>query len=404
MANTRPFKVSELTFLIQRKLESEPAFRNAQVQGEISNLRPPNTSGHVYFTLKDNNAQISCAMFKSVAMKYLGDLPKHGEEVTVVGDISLYPPQGSYQLIVKSLEKGGMEGLLHRRFLELKAKLELEGLFDPQLKRKLPKIPRRIGVVTSPTGAVIRDICNTLRRRFPHVEVIVVPALVQGAQGASSIVAALACLNQLKDIDLVILARGGGSLEDLWCFNEEIVARAIRASKAPVVSGVGHETDVTIADFVADLRAATPTAAAELAVPLASEIRNFIDQGAMQMKRSLQFFIDTRRQLLDDTEFKLQTRNNNAFDVRRQLLREAETQLEHALWTTIQRAHHELNMAESKLHSLDLRQVLQRGFTITEKDGKTLRSIAELAPGDLVTTHFYQGTAHTRVESLETHE
>jgi len=400
----KPFKVSEFTFLIQRKLQEEAAFQNAKLIGEVSNLRPPNASGHVYFTLKDSQAQISCAMFRQVALKHTGKLPGNGEEVVVTGDLSLYPPQGSYQLIVRSLERVGMEGLLHKRFLDLKAKLQAEGLFDTSRKRKIPSMPRCIAVVTSPTGAVIRDIIQTVRRRFPHITLLVLPTVVQGAQGAESIVSNLVAIQSRQDVDVVILARGGGSLEDLWCFNEEVVARAIAGSRIPVVSAVGHETDFTIADFVADLRAATPTAAAELCVPDVSVIQRELDDAKLKLKRTLQFFVLNKRQQLDDYEYKLQVRFENLMDVKRQVLKESFNQMEHAFWTQLQRARHDISMLEAQMNSLDLRQVLDRGFTLTELDGKRITRLSDLEPGQQITSHFSKGRIHSTVDDIQTHE
>lgn len=238
------------------------------IEGEISNLARP-ASGHVYFSLKDESAQVRCALWRSSALK-LAFTPRNGLQVRLRARVSVYEPRGEYQLIVEYAEEAG-EGALRRRFEELKAKLRAEGLFDDAIKRPLPPLPQRIGVVTSPSGAAIRDILHILRRRFPAVPVVIYPVPVQGTGAAAKIAAALALASERAECDLLILARGGGSLEDLWSFNEEIVARAIRATAVPVIAGVGHEVDFTIADFAADLRAPTPSGAAEMAVPDAAE-------------------------------------------------------------------------------------------------------------------------------------
>ena len=238
------------------------------IEGEISNLARP-ASGHAYFSLKDESAQVRCALWRSSALK-LTFTPRNGLQVRLRARVSVYEPRGEYQLIVEYAEEAG-EGALRRRFEELKARLRAEGLFDEAAKRPLPPLPRRIGVITSPSGAAIRDILHILRRRFPAVPVVIYPVPVQGAGAAAKIAAALALASERAECDLLILARGGGSLEDLWSFNEEIVARAIRATTMPVISGVGHEVDFTIADFAADLRAPTPSGAAEMAVPDAGE-------------------------------------------------------------------------------------------------------------------------------------
>ena len=417
--------VSELTYLIRQRLEGDPSLRGAVVKGEISNLTQ-HGSGHVYFTLKDEYAQLSCAMFKQVALQYLRNMPKHGEQVLVQGDISVYPQRGSYQMVVRGLQKAGTEGDLHRKFLETKARLAAEGLFDADRKRSWPRVPRRIAVITSPTGAVIRDICNTIRRRFPHVTLVLVPTAVQGERAADEVVAAIARANALPDIDVLLLARGGGSLEDLWPFNEERVARAIRASRVPVVAGIGHETDTTIADFAADLRAATPTAAAEQLVPEVGQLREELDRGAQVLRRNLGFFVENRRQGLDDLAYRLEMRMQSAIDVNRHFLKDyarelenrllrgldlgrqelarAETTLQTQMGMAITRARQALDLIEPQLEALDLRNVLERGFSITEHEGKVVRSIAELEPGDNVTTYFFQGKAQSRVEKLDSYE
>jgi exodeoxyribonuclease VII large subunit len=270
------FTVSKLTFLIRKLLEENEILQDVWVQGEISNLSRP-ASGHVYFTLKDSNASLKCVMWKTSAARLNLSL-RDGMEVEVHGKIGIYEPQGLYQLYADQIRPVG-EGALYQEFMRLKAQLEAEGLFDPERKRPIPELPRKIGIVTSATGAALRDMLNTLRRRLPLVEVILAPSPVQGVDAPPALVNAIQLLNyQLPDV--IILARGGGSIEDLWAFNDERVVRAVAASKVPIISGVGHETDFTLCDFAADLRAPTPTAAAELATPitiqdLAATITNY---------------------------------------------------------------------------------------------------------------------------------
>jgi exodeoxyribonuclease VII large subunit len=255
------YTVSKLTFLIRKLLEENEALQDVWVQGEISNLSRP-ASGHIYFTLKDARASLKSVMWKTSAAR-LNLTLRDGMEVEVHGKIGVYEPQGQYQLYADQIRPVG-EGALYQEFMRLKAQLEAEGLFDPERKRPIPGLPRRIGIVTSATGAALRDTLNTLRRRLPLVEVILAPSPVQGTDAPPALVNAIQLLNyQLPD--LIILARGGGSIEDLWAFNDERVVRAVAASDVPVISGVGHETDFTLCDFAADLRAPTPTAAAELA-------------------------------------------------------------------------------------------------------------------------------------------
>lgn len=261
------YTVSQLNRKARQLLES--ALPNLWVAGEISNLAQPG-SGHIYFSLKDSGAQVQCAMFKA-ANSRLAFQPKNGDQVLLQGRISIYEPRGSYQLIVAKMEEAG-EGLLRRKFEELKAKLNAEGLFDEALKVPLPALPNRIGIVTSPTGAAIRDILHVLTRRYPLASVVIYPTRVQGAAARDEIVRAIELAAERNECDVLIVSRGGGSLEDLWCFNEEVVARAIHACPLPVVSGVGHEVDFTIADLVADVRAPTPSGAAELITPDSSEL------------------------------------------------------------------------------------------------------------------------------------
>jgi len=275
----QPFTVSKLTFHIRKLLEEDAVLQEVWVQGEISNLSRP-ASGHVYFTLKDANASLKCVMWKTSAARLNLSL-RDGMEVEVHGKIGVYEPQGQYQLYADQIRPVG-EGALFQEFLRLKTMLEAEGLFDLERKRPIPESPKRIGIVTSATGAALRDMLNTLRRRLPLVEVLLAPSPVQGTEAPPALVKAIQALNHQRP-DVILLARGGGSIEDLWAFNDERVVRAVAMSEAPVISGIGHETDFTLCDFAADLRAPTPTAAAELATPitiqdLAADLTNYQSQ------------------------------------------------------------------------------------------------------------------------------
>ena len=265
------WSVAELTARINAALSTQ--FTNLWVEGEVSNFRPAQ-SGHLYFTLKDAKAEVKCVCFRSQAMR-LKFRPEDGLKIIVRGSISVYEPRGEYQIYVEHIEPAGL-GALQLAFEQLKKRLEAEGLFDEARKKPLPMLPRRIGVVTSPTGAAVRDIVRILRRRFPDLHLILYPVRVQGEGAAAEIVAALEYFNRKQLVDVILVARGGGSIEDLWAFNEEPVARAIAASAIPVVSGVGHETDFTIADFVADVRASTPSAAAEIVVQSRQEFQRHL--------------------------------------------------------------------------------------------------------------------------------
>jgi exodeoxyribonuclease VII large subunit len=261
----------------------ERSFGTIWVEGEISNLARP-SSGHMYWSLKDDSAQVRCAMFRQ-SNRSLKFSPANGQQVLARGRVGIYEARGEFQLVIDYVEEAG-EGLLRRQFEELKRKLAAEGLFDAERKKLLPPLPQRIGVVTSPSGAAVRDVITTLRRRFPAVEVLVYPTAVQGKAAAAEIAQTLALADRRGDCDLLILARGGGSLEDLWSFNEEVVARALDALATPVISGVGHEVDFTIADFVADLRAPTPSGAAEIAVPDRSEWLSQVGALAQRLSRA----------------------------------------------------------------------------------------------------------------------
>jgi len=331
---------SSLTRFVRDLLED--ALPLVWVEGEISNFAKP-ASGHLYFTLKDGGAQIRCAMFKPRST-WLRFKPADGMHVLARVRVSLYEARGEFQLIVDSLEQAG-EGALQRAFEQLKTKLATEGLFDAQLKRALPRFPRRIGVVTSPTGAAIRDVLSVLRRRYPLAEIEVLPVPVQGREAPPAIVAALRAASGAKRHDVLLLTRGGGSLEDLWAFNDESVARAIRASTIPVVSAVGHEIDFTIADFAADLRAPTPSAAAELLVPDALEILRTLARERQRLAQRMQRSLESRTQRLDHLLARLNAQRPQArlarADERLQALRQRFVhRFDASLERALARSHH----------------------------------------------------------------
>ena len=367
----KSYSVSELTAYLKHLLEEDSILRNVQVSGEVSNLTY-HRSGHVYFSLKDRDAQINCVMFKSYAQ--LAPRIAAGDKILVNGGISVYAPRGNYQLMVRSVRKQGM-GDLYQRFLLLKQSLQEEGLFDPADKRPIPQFPEEIALITSPTGAAVKDMLRTIARRYDRVKVVLYPTVVQGERGAASIVNSLK-LAQKSSADVILLARGGGSLEDLWNFNEEAVARAIREGDVPVICGVGHETDITIADFAADLRASTPTAAAEHAVPEKDAFLYTLDQYELQIQRGLQYFIDFKRQVLDDYEYRLQENLNK----------------------NLREKRHALDLLETQLKGLDMTKLLERGYTLTLKDGEIQRSAENIKAGDEIETIFTDGRKRSRVE------
>jgi len=358
------YSVSDLTAYLKHLLEGDALLRGTEVLGEVSNLTY-HRSGHVYFTLKDAQAQLSCVLFRGYAQH--APRMQVGDRVILKGGVSVYPPRGNYQFMVKGVRKQGM-GDLYQRFVELKAKLEAEGLFAPARKRPLPGLPDRIAVITSPTGAAVRDILQALRRRYGRGQVLLLPTVVQGEQGVASILRSLEQA-QHSAADVIILARGGGSLEDLWNFNQETVARAIAASTIPVVTGVGHETDFTIADFVADQRASTPTAAAETVTPDLAVLKRTVEEYDRQLHHSLQYYIDFKRQVLDDYSHRM----------------------EQAMNQYLRQKRHEVELLGAELKALDQTQLLNQGYTLTLKEGQPLRSADSLAPGDEIETIFHDG-------------
>ncbi|MBX6352933.1 MAG: exodeoxyribonuclease VII large subunit [Thermoflavifilum sp.] len=439
--------VTEITQLIKTHLELDERFQNVWVSGEISNFKH-HTSGHMYFTLKDENARIRAVMF-AARNRSLGFRPEDGMRVICCGRIGVYERDGQYQLYVEQMQPDGI-GALYVAFTQLKERLEREGLFDPARKRPLPPFPRRIGVVTSPTGAVIRDICTTLARRWPLAQVVLSPALVQGPDAAPSLVAALERLIQLPawgypPVDVIIIGRGGGSLEELWPFNEEAVARAVAACPIPVISAVGHETDVTICDFVADVRAATPTAAAELAAPHIQEMRQRLTDWGTRGRQALQYrvqearkrlavcentvvlrhpvrLLEGRRQTVDALESALSRAMIQRIDIARRRwfglsqrlsavdihVRLARARARVDQWQAAAQALAErrrleasarLDMLIGQLESLNPLAVLRRGYSIVYRpDGvRVVSSRRDVRPGDPLLIQFQDGRVHARV-------
>ncbi len=388
----RVYSVSAITAYIKKRFDVDLMLQDLWLEGEISNWRPA-PSGHVYFTLKDTNASIRCVMWRSTVprLKYVPD--GDGEAVLAHGHISVYEPSGQYQLYVDEIEPLG-RGALYAQFERLKAQLAGEGLFDEARKRPLPAFPQRIGLVTSPTGAALRDILNVLRRRYPPVEVFLSPTPVQGADAPPQIVAALRALAGVEGVDLIILARGGGSLEDLWAFNDERVARAIAASPIPVVCGVGHETDFTIADFAADLRAPTPTAAAELATPDREELQHRLRLFEAQLEARVGQVITRRRQALAGEARALQRLSPQAgIEHKRQRLDELSRVAHTGLAHHLALRREQLNSLLLRLSSLNPQATLARGYAIVrrEDNGRVVSRVAQVSPGDRLSVQVSDG-------------
>lgn len=387
--------VSELNSYIKDKIAEDEYLNNVLVKGEISNFKNHYT-GHLYFTLKDENSLIKCIMFKSYAQK-LNFLPKDGMKVMVFGTVSVFERDGVYQIYVKAMEEDGI-GDLYAKYQKLKNQLEEEGLFEESTKRKIPKMPKTIGVLTSQTGAVIRDIINVSTRRNPDVHIRLYPIPVQGEGAAEKIVHGINFMNENNIADVLILARGGGSLEDLWPFNEEIVARAIYNSAIPVISAVGHETDFTISDFVADLRAPTPSAAAELAVPDIIEIKEKILNYEKILKTSLLKKVEYSKlrleKVLSSRVFKEPTRkiNDNYLKVDN-CVKKLENLIKQKHYQN-QIKYSELN---SKLDALSPLKTLGRGYSIVEKSGQIVKSKNDLKSGDELDLVFKDGKSKAKV-------
>jgi exodeoxyribonuclease VII large subunit len=390
------WKVADLTRYLREVLESDENLQDIWVQGEVSNFSKP-PSGHVYFTIKDSNASLHCVMWRNSALR-LPSYPKNGDEIEVHGSIGVYEVGGQYQLYADLIRPVG-EGALYQEFLRLKARLEAEGLFAPERKRPLPRWPRRIGIVTSPTGAALRDMLNTLRRRYPVVEVVLAPTPVQGEEAPPRIVAALEELNQVSHPDVILLARGGGSIEDLWAFNDERVARAVAASPAPVITGVGHETDFTIADFASDLRAPTPTAAAELATPNRADLLATLGDFHQRLRRAGAAALSGQRWELSRIENRLSLHSpRNRLRSDRQRLDEFTHRAGIALAHRLQLQKARLSGLEQRLASLNPTAILERGFAVlTDREGRTVRSARQVQPGDRLSAQVSDGRFEVEV-------
>ena len=381
--------VTQLNKYLKDKFDEDENLGAILVKGEISNFKNHYT-GHLYFTLKDENSLIKCIMFKSYAER-LAFKPKDGMKVMVFGAVSVFERDGVYQIYVKSMMEDGM-GDLHEQFEQLKAKLEKEGLFDESHKKPIPLYPKVVGVLTSQTGAVIRDIINVSTRRNPNVYIRLLPVPVQGPGAAEKIAEKIRIMNEKKIADVLIIGRGGGSLEDLWPFNEEIVARAIYESELPVISAVGHETDFTIADFVADLRAPTPSAAAELAVPdvyeLKQKINNYQNRCRMSLKKQVELMKLRYEKCMKSRVFTDPMRRIRDMDVTLDSYVQRLEMKIRAIQKDSQTSYVEL---VTKLDTLSPLKTLTRGYSLTEKDGKIIKSVTELKDDDEVKLRFVDG-------------
>ncbi|MCI8411167.1 MAG: exodeoxyribonuclease VII large subunit [Clostridia bacterium] len=388
--------VSDLNKYIKDKIANDEYLNNILIKGEISNFKNHYT-GHMYFTLKDEDSLIKCIMFKSYAQK-LNFMPKDGMKVMVFGGVSVFERDGVYQIYVKAMEEDGL-GDLYTKYQELKQKLDEQGLFDEQHKMTIPLMPKVVGVLTSQTGSVIRDIINVSTRRNPNVYIRLLPVPVQGEGAAEKIAYGIEYMNRNKLADVLIIARGGGSLEDLWPFNEEIVANSIYNSEIPIISAVGHETDFTIADFVADLRAPTPSAAAELAVPDIYEIEQKINTYQNRLRISLIKKVELMRmryeKCMSSSVFKEPTRRINDNYIR---LDNYIKQLENIIKTKQEKEKTKYVELVAKLDTLSPLKTLTRGYSIVEKGDKIIKSKNEILKGDIMNLRFVDGSVQVEAK------
>ena len=393
------YSVGQINTYIRNMFTQDFVLNRVSVRGEISNLKY-HTSGHIYFTLKDASAAIACVMFAG-ARGGLAFRMSNGQQVVVDGAVNVYERDGKYQLYATKIRQDGA-GELYEKFLELKEELEEMGMFAPEYKQPIPKFVRRLGVVTAPTGAAIRDIINIATRRNPGIRIILYPAKVQGEGAAESVAAGLAALDALG-VDVIIVGRGGGSIEDLWAFNEETVARAIFSCHTPVISAVGHETDTTIADFVADLRAPTPSAAAELAVADVTAWLQVLDEDALQLQRLMQRMIKDARSRLRECELRMRyAKPQQRLMQQKQRLDEYEERLRRAMQSLLEQTRHQLALIEERLRRLSPYEKLESGYgCILAEDGTRIRSISQVAPGEVVQIYLADGQMTARIQEVK---
>jgi exodeoxyribonuclease VII large subunit len=392
----RIYSVSELT--AELKILIEGTFTGVWVEGEISNFKH-HTSGHMYFTLKDDRGQLRAVMFRG-SNRGLQFRPEDGLAVVVFGNVTIYEPRGEYQVYVESMEPKGL-GALQLAFEQLKTRLEAEGLFDPARKRPIPLLPEKIGLVTSPSGAAIRDILQIIHRRFANVKILILPVRVQGEGAASEIVEGLEVLNKREDLDVIIVARGGGSIEDLWAFNEEPVARAIYASQAPVISAVGHETDFTIADFVADVRAPTPSAAAEMVIARKAELIQRVDDFVSRLVSYIRSRVEKNGERVRSLDRHLRLLSPlERIKRQRERLRDEVLALQSTMSHRLALWRGELRTAAARLDSLSPLAILARGYSVCRllPDLSIVTRAASVAEGERVEVLLAQGGLICRVE------
>jgi exodeoxyribonuclease VII large subunit len=392
--------VSTLTRYLARLLSLDYRLQEVAVEGEVSRFTVA-ASGHAYFTLKDEDAVLPCVMWRSDVQQQ-ASLPQHGDRVLALGRIGVYEAGGQYQLYCRTLGVAGL-GDLHQQFERLKAQLETEGLFDPERKRRIPVFPQIIGVVTSPDAAAFQDVCNVLRRRYPLAQVLLSPTLVQGEAAPPQIVAALDALNARSDVDVILVVRGGGSLEDLAGFNDERVVRAVAASRVPVISGVGHETDFTLTDFAADVRAPTPSAAAELATPSVDDLRLIVDEARLRLDTTLRDVLDERAFALDSQRRALRHLSpRHTVENARQHLDSLGERVEGAITQDLRLQRERLNSLRAALGAISPEATLARGYAVvTGEDGASVTDAGQAPAGSSIGVRLHRGRLTATVDTSE---
>lgn len=402
MIDARPtvLTVTQLNNYVKRLLDGDYSLNCVFMVGEISNFNNHYRTGHMYFTLKDENSAIKAVMFKSNAQR-LRFMPEDGMSVIVRGRVSLFEAAGAYQIYIDDMQPDGV-GALTLQFEQLKRKLAEEGLFDASHKKSLPPFPEKVGIITSPTGAAVQDIKNILSRRFPCAEAILYPVSVQGENSENQLVNAVNYFSNTGPVDVVIIGRGGGSIEDLWSFNSEKLARAIYDCKVPIISAVGHETDFTISDFVADRRAETPSAAAEMAVPDMAELKKQLNSMSYEIMSIVRSMISESRESLNAIK-----NNNclkdpfNTINIKRMMLDGTEIKLNSFAKTEIQKYRHGFSSTVAKLNALSPLNVLARGYSVAYSNGKIVSSSDNLTVGDNLSIDFYNGSAVCEIKELK---
>ncbi len=398
---TSAITVTQLNEYVKGLIDRDPALANLYVKGEISNFKNHYATGHFYFTLKDEGSLMRAVMFKSSAAKLTFE-PENGMKVILHGRVSAFIRDGQYQFYADDMQPDGV-GALYIAYEQLKRRLEAEGLFDASHKKPLPKIPKRVGIITSATGAAIRDMINVSGRRFPYAKIILYPSLVQGPDAPASLIAGLAYFNRTKSADVIIIGRGGGSIEDLWGFNDEGVARAVYASQIPVVSAVGHETDFTICDFVADKRAPTPSAAAEIALPETQELKAKIENLITRESAVIKHMIDRRREILSSLAASQALRNPMSFiDDKTMVTSSLYDRMCRAGTVAIGQSEAKMTAVAGRLSALNPMSVIARGYSaVYSAGGKIVKSVADVKTGDHITLRTSDGEVGADVTEIK---